>query len=235
VVTADHLAGRRLSADFCRISRLPVSPWFALGHAETPLRGGGATTRCHHPNPAEAPRALAGQRSEPVRLGPPLALDLSLERSMHAQRGIIFFAATEVRILPASHIEHPRRHAFHPCLPQCHTKILATAARWQCRSSDANCDAGFALPCGLIMSVSRARGTPALCRAIDRAADQITRNREAKRRAVLAGLCPSPEPRFYRLRRNLLARAGLGYLKTQSADRMTAAAKTFDVTCMLDH
>jgi hypothetical protein len=55
-----------------------------------------------------------------------------------AQRGIIFFAATEVRILPARHIEQPRRHAVHPCAPTMPGEILAAAARWQRRSSDAN-------------------------------------------------------------------------------------------------
>ena len=56
-----------------------------------------------------------------------------------AQRGIIFFAATEVRILPARHIEQPRRHAVHPCAPAMPGEILAAAARWQRRSPDANC------------------------------------------------------------------------------------------------
>ena len=59
-------------------------------------------------------------------------------RETYARRGLIFFAATKVRILPARHVEQPRRHACSAFCPQCPAEILTAAARSPRRSSKAN-------------------------------------------------------------------------------------------------
>jgi len=59
-------------------------------------------------------------------------------RNQSAGVGIKRHSLASVRILPARHIEQPRRHAVHPCAPTMPGEILAAAARWQRRSSDAN-------------------------------------------------------------------------------------------------
>ena len=75
--------------------------------------------------------ALAGERSEPVRLVVRDHHACSVQATSRVQSdagdGIIFFATSRVRIRPAGHIEPPRRHAAP-------TSVPATPAENPCRS-----------------------------------------------------------------------------------------------------
>jgi hypothetical protein len=127
-VTADYRVGRRLRADFCGRPRLRGSPSLARGHAETPLQRGGATTRRHHPNPAEAQGRWRGRGASRSGSGHHACSVRATSRAQNdARRGIIFFAATEVRILPARHVEQP-------CCHSASTYVRATPGENPCRS-----------------------------------------------------------------------------------------------------
>src|SRR5271169_4004298 len=58
---AADFALRPLRPDFCNRSRLRGAPALALGHVQTPLNDASATSRCHHPDPAEAQRRWRGR------------------------------------------------------------------------------------------------------------------------------------------------------------------------------
>jgi hypothetical protein len=74
---------------------------------------------CHTGAQCRAPIPEGGERSEPVRLGPPCVLRSSDKSSAKwARRRIIFFAATKVRIISAKRIEQPRSHLLAQCQPK---------------------------------------------------------------------------------------------------------------------
>jgi len=91
------------------------------------------------PKPRGGPRALAGRgasRSGSVHHA--CSVQTTSRAQNGARRRIIFFAATKVRIISAKHIEQLRRHVVQPRAPTMPGEILAIAARWQRRSSNAN-------------------------------------------------------------------------------------------------
>jgi hypothetical protein len=74
-----------------------------------------ATTRRHHPNPAEAQGRWRGRGASRSGSGHHACSVRATSRAQNdARRGIIFFAATEVRILPARHVEQPRERKVRP-------------------------------------------------------------------------------------------------------------------------
>ena len=86
--------------------------------------------------------ALAGERSEPVRLGLRDHHACSVQATSRVQSdagdGIIFLARCRVRIRPAGQIEPPRRHAVRPSVPATPAEIPVAAAYPPPSSSNAN-------------------------------------------------------------------------------------------------